>query len=68
MALIVLGYFVSGTLWAVSKWYLFVRDRIVKYDETKAEWEAGTRDSYDDSKEWVKTQSLGSSTETVGKC
>lgn len=46
-ALVILGYFAIGTVWSIGKWYLFVKDRRTKYDEAKAEWDAGQREVYD---------------------
>lgn len=36
--LLVVGYFVAGTLWSIAKWWFFVRRRRENYDELKAEF------------------------------
>lgn len=33
--LLVIGYFVAGTLWSIAKWWFFVRRRREKYDELR---------------------------------
>ena len=40
--LAILGYFAAGTVWAVGKWYLYVKDRRVKYEEAKSTWSASS--------------------------
>jgi hypothetical protein len=37
-ALLVLGYFAVGTVWAIIKWWFFVKRLRRKYDEAKAEF------------------------------
>jgi len=40
------GYFVAGTVWAIVKWWFYVRDRRYRYDEAKTEFlrEHGIKD------------------------
>lgn len=34
----VLAYFALGTLWAIAKWWLYVRDQRARYDELRADF------------------------------
>lgn len=41
-----LGYFVIGTIWAIFKWYFFVREKREKYVTAKAEYEKSPEKPY----------------------
>jgi hypothetical protein len=38
VVLMVLGYFVVGTVWGIIKWFLHVNRELERYNEKKAEW------------------------------
>ena len=38
VALLVLGYFVVGTIWGIVKWFLYVNRELERYNEKKSTW------------------------------